>query len=145
MRYADAMHKRSFVKERAVLPRLVGEDAQVPTADGELRRAINLDHAASTPALAEVRDAVDRFLPWYSSIHRGAGWRSQIASRAYEGARWHRTYRAQQASRRQSRIYGMSGPEALIRNLAMRAMGGEKLLRRYDWLYSWKPPERFAS
>ena len=25
----------------------------------------------------------------------------------------------------------------------MRAMGGEKLLNRYDWLYSWKPPERF--
>jgi salicylate hydroxylase len=67
------------------------------------------------------------------------------ALRAYEGARWHRTFRAQQASRRQSRIYGMSGPEALIRNLAMRAMGGEKLLSRYDWLYSWKPPERFAS
>jgi len=67
------------------------------------------------------------------------------ALRAYEGARWHRTFRAQQASRRQSRIYGMSGPQALIRNLAMRAMGGEKLLSRYDWLYSWKPPERFAS
>jgi hypothetical protein len=27
----------------------------------------------------------------------------------------------------------------------MRAMGGEKLLSRYDWLYTWKPPERFAS
>jgi salicylate hydroxylase len=67
------------------------------------------------------------------------------ALRAYEGARWHRTYRAQQASRRQSRIYGLSGPQALIRNLAMRAMGGEKLLSRYDWLYSWKLPERFAS
>jgi salicylate hydroxylase len=67
------------------------------------------------------------------------------ALRAYEGARWHRTFRAQQASRRQSRIYGMSGPQALVRNLAMRAMGGEKLLSRYDWLYSWKPPERFAS
>jgi salicylate hydroxylase len=35
----------------------------------------------------------------------------------------------------------MSGPEALIRNLAMRALGGEKLRARYDWLYSWKPPE----
>jgi len=65
------------------------------------------------------------------------------ALRAYEGARWHRTYRAQQASRRQGRIYGMSGPEAFIRNVAMRAMGGEKLLSRYDWLYSWRPPERF--
>ena len=66
------------------------------------------------------------------------------ALRAYEGARWHRTARAQQASRRQGRIYGLSGPEALIRNLAMRAMGGEKLLSRYDWLYSWQPPERFC-
>ena len=50
------------------------------------------------------------------------------ALRGYEGARWHRTARAQQASRRQGRIYGLSGPEALVRNLAMRAMGGEKLL-----------------
>ncbi|HTT46571.1 MAG TPA: FAD-binding monooxygenase, partial [Pseudolabrys sp.] len=63
--------------------------------------------------------------------------------RAYEGARWHRAFRAQQASRNQGRIYGMSGPPALIRNLSMRAMGGEKLLSRYDWLYSWRPPERF--
>ena len=37
----------------------------------------------------------------------------------------------------------MSGPEAFIRNVAMRAMGGEKLLSRFDWLYSWRPPERF--
>jgi len=65
------------------------------------------------------------------------------ALRAYEGARWHRAYRAQQASRSQGRIYGMSGLEAFIRNVAMRAMGGEKLLSRYDWLYSWRPPERF--
>ncbi len=62
------------------------------------------------------------------------------ALRGYEGARWHRTYRAQQASRKQGRIYGLSGPEALVRNLAMRAMGGEKLLARQDWLYSWRPP-----
>ena len=67
------------------------------------------------------------------------------ALRAYEGARWHRTARAQQVSRRQGRIYGLSGPEALVRNLAMRAMGGERLLSRYDWLYTWKPPERFQN
>ena len=59
----------------------------------------------------------------------------------YEGARWHRTARAQQAARRQARIYGKTGPEALIRNLAMRALGGERLRARQDWLYSWKPPE----
>jgi salicylate hydroxylase len=67
------------------------------------------------------------------------------ALRAYEGARWHRTLRAQQFSRRQGRIYGLTGPEALIRNLAMRAMGGEKLRARYDWLYSWRPPERYSA
>ena len=67
------------------------------------------------------------------------------ALRAYEGVRWHRTMRAQSLSRRQGRIYGLNGPEALVRNLAMRALGGEKLRARYDWLYDWWPPERFAN
>jgi salicylate hydroxylase len=60
--------------------------------------------------------------------------------RAYEGARWHRAALAQLRSRRQARIYGLTGPEALVRNLAMRALGGEKLRARYDWLYDWQPP-----
>jgi salicylate hydroxylase len=67
------------------------------------------------------------------------------ALRAYEGARWHRTMRAQQAARRQARIYELTGPEAFVRNLAMRGMGGEKLRARYDWLYSWRPPQRFET
>jgi 2-polyprenyl-6-methoxyphenol hydroxylase-like FAD-dependent oxidoreductase len=65
------------------------------------------------------------------------------ALRGYEGARWHRNARTQLASRRQSRIYGLSGPEALVRNLAMRALGGKRLRGRYDWLYDWQPPEKF--
>jgi salicylate hydroxylase len=67
------------------------------------------------------------------------------ALRAYEGARWHRTSLAQLHSRRQGRIYGMTGPEALVRNLVMRAMGGERLRARYDWLYDWQPPELVSS
>jgi salicylate hydroxylase len=67
------------------------------------------------------------------------------ALRAYEDARRQRTARAQQASRRQARVYGLSGPEALVRNLVMRMMGGEKLLSRYDWLYKWQPPELLAN
>jgi salicylate hydroxylase len=67
------------------------------------------------------------------------------ALRAYEGARWHRTARAQQFSRRQGRMYGLTGPEALVRNLAMRTMGGERLRTRYDWLYSWLPPQRYRA
>jgi salicylate hydroxylase len=67
------------------------------------------------------------------------------ALRAYEGARWHRTALAQLHTRRQGRIYGLTGPEALVRNLAMRAVGGERLRARYDWLYDWQPPELFQS
>jgi salicylate hydroxylase len=63
------------------------------------------------------------------------------ALRAYEGARRLRTARAQQVSRSQARIYGRSGPEAMIRNFGMRLIGGEKLRARYDWLYNWQPPE----
>ncbi|HEY3612184.1 MAG TPA: aminotransferase class V-fold PLP-dependent enzyme [Gaiellales bacterium] len=81
------MHKHMFDPAIRATPRLVGQEQRVPTADGALRRSINLDHAASTPPLVAVREAVDRFVPWYSSIHRGAGYRSQVASRAYEGAR----------------------------------------------------------
>ncbi len=67
------------------------------------------------------------------------------ALRAYEGARRLRTARAQDASRRQAKIYGRGGPEALIRDFGMKLLGGERLRARYDWLYTWQPPERFQS
>jgi salicylate hydroxylase len=63
------------------------------------------------------------------------------ALRAYERARRNRTARAQKASAKQADIYGKTGPEALVRNLVMKALGGERLRRRYDWLYTWRPPE----
>jgi salicylate hydroxylase len=64
----------------------------------------------------------------------------EVGLRAYEAARRKRTAHAQQVSRKQGKIYGQTGPEALIRNFGMRMLGGEKLLQRYDWLYSWQPP-----
>ncbi len=57
------------------------------------------------------------------------------ALRRYERTRRPRNAKVQRASRRQARVYGMSGPEGFIRNLFMRARGGENLLRRFDWLY----------
>jgi selenocysteine lyase/cysteine desulfurase len=65
----------------------VGDDAEVACTDGRLRRYANLDHAASTSALPEVWDAVEAFMPWYSSVHRGTGVKSQVATAAFEGAR----------------------------------------------------------
>lgn len=67
------------------------------------------------------------------------------ALRVYEDARRRRTARAQHASRRQGRIYGLSGPEALVRNLGMMTLGGERLRSRYDWVYNWRPPEGAGS
>jgi selenocysteine lyase/cysteine desulfurase len=67
--------------------RLVGQDAQVPLVTGEIVPYVNLDYAASAPALQAVADAVAEFLPWYSSVHRGAGYKSRAATAAYEGAR----------------------------------------------------------
>jgi selenocysteine lyase/cysteine desulfurase len=67
--------------------RLLGSDVHVMCADGRPRRYANLDYAASTPALPEVWDAVAAFMPWYSSVHRGSGAKSQVATEAFEGAR----------------------------------------------------------
>ena len=66
---------------------IVGADSRVPLLDGTTARSINLDHAASTPALQSVHATVSRFLDWYSSVHRGAGFASQLATHAYEEAR----------------------------------------------------------
>jgi selenocysteine lyase/cysteine desulfurase len=59
----------------------------VPCLGGVERRAVELDQAASTQAHPDVADRVAGFLPWYSSVHRGAGFRSRRATHAYEEAR----------------------------------------------------------
>lgn len=66
---------------------LVGDGVQVPLVTGGNAPYVNLDNAASTPCLAAVWEAVEALLPWYSSVHRGAGYKSQVATAAYETAR----------------------------------------------------------
>jgi selenocysteine lyase/cysteine desulfurase len=67
--------------------RLVGADTAVPILPSGSRRYVNLDYAASAPALERVAQAVTATLEWYSSVHRGAGFKSRAATAAYEGAR----------------------------------------------------------
>lgn len=66
---------------------LIGDGLFVPCLDGSERPYINLDAAASTGAHPAVAQAVDAFLPLYSSTHRGTGYKSQAATAAYEDAR----------------------------------------------------------
>jgi salicylate hydroxylase len=59
----------------------------------------------------------------------------ETSLRAYQEARCARAARVQRESRRQATIYHLSGPAALLRDMALRALGPQKLLARYDWLY----------
>ncbi|MFC4603806.1 aminotransferase class V-fold PLP-dependent enzyme [Rhodococcus kronopolitis] len=64
-----------------------GAGLTVPLADGSTCTYANLDYAASAPALAQVTARVQDLLPYYASVHRGAGYASQVCTASYEGAR----------------------------------------------------------
>jgi selenocysteine lyase/cysteine desulfurase len=66
---------------------LVGGDLRVPLVDGTTARYVNLDNAASAPALAPVAAVVDELLEYYGSVHRGAGFASIVSTEAYTAAR----------------------------------------------------------
>jgi len=66
---------------------IVGLDERVPLLDGTLRRYVNLDNAASAPPFVAAQDAINRFAPWYASVHRGTGFKSQLSTHVFEAAR----------------------------------------------------------
>src|SRR5436190_24349831 len=67
--------------------RVIGVNTKVPLLSGSSTTYINFDNAASTPALRPVMDTVNEFMPWYSSVHRGTGFKSLVSTEAYEEAR----------------------------------------------------------
>ena len=70
----------------ALLP-VVGADLVVPVLDGPDRRYVNLDCAATSPALRSVEIRATSALASYGSVHRGGGFPSVVTSLAYESAR----------------------------------------------------------
>ncbi|GAB17192.1 putative cysteine desulfurase [Gordonia effusa NBRC 100432] len=64
-----------------------GSDLSVPLVQGGFRAYANFDYAASAPALEQVTDRVTELLPYYASVHRGAGYASRISTECYESAR----------------------------------------------------------
>ncbi len=66
---------------------IVGINSQVPVLSGTHLTYINFDNAASTPSLVQVNQTIQDFLGWYSSVHRGSGYKSMISTHAYEEAR----------------------------------------------------------
>ncbi|WP_083870542.1 aminotransferase class V-fold PLP-dependent enzyme [Nocardia aobensis] len=69
------------------IARVSGCDLRVPFVQGGFRTYANFDYAASAPALAQVTDRVNELLPYYASVHRGAGYASRISTDRYEAAR----------------------------------------------------------
>jgi selenocysteine lyase/cysteine desulfurase len=70
-----------------VAPEIVRARAAVRCGDGSPRPSRYLDYAATAPALRAAADAALEVLPYYGSIHRGAGAESSTTTAAYERAR----------------------------------------------------------
>ncbi len=62
------------------------------------------------------------------------------AFKAYHRARYRRAARLRRSSRLNGWTYHLAGFKAALRDTVMRTAGGERLAKRYDWLYRWQPP-----
>ena len=69
------------------LSAVTGAEIQAPLIQGGHVRYANLDYGASAPALSVVSAYLNEILPFYASVHRGAGFASQISTSVYENAR----------------------------------------------------------
>lgn len=70
----------------APLP-VLGKDVTVPLVTGGEVTYAALDYAASAPALQRVWDDVAAYAPYYGSVHRGAGYLSQLSTDLFENSR----------------------------------------------------------
>ena len=65
---------------------IVGLGSHVPLLDGTETPYVFLDNAASTPAFKRVIKSIEEFRPWYSGVHRGTGFKSLLATEAFDAA-----------------------------------------------------------
>ncbi len=70
----------------APLP-VLGQNVTVPLVTGGEVTYAALDYAASAPALQRVWDDVAAYAPYYGSVHRGAGYLSQLSTDLFENSR----------------------------------------------------------
>jgi salicylate hydroxylase len=60
------------------------------------------------------------------------------ALKHYARLRRSRVARVQRAARQAGQIYHLAGPAAFARDLAIKAMGAQRMLARQDWIYDWR-------
>jgi salicylate hydroxylase len=61
-----------------------------------------------------------------------------LALKRYERLRRARVASIERAARRNGTIYHLTGPMALARDLAIKAMGPARVLARQDWIHDWR-------
>ncbi len=66
---------------------IYGIEKQIPLKNNTMSIEINFDNAATTPPFKGVIEDVIKFSPYYSSIHRGEGYRSRYSTLMYEKSR----------------------------------------------------------
>ncbi|XAS63089.1 aminotransferase class V-fold PLP-dependent enzyme [Micrococcaceae bacterium Sec5.8] len=86
-RTGPALTRARLEVARRPLAAVTGAEIQAPLIQGGHVRYANLDYGASAPALSVVSAYLNEILPFYASVHRGAGYASQISTSVYENAR----------------------------------------------------------
>ncbi|MFI1967785.1 cysteine desulfurase [Streptomyces cinnamoneus] len=83
------MSVATLAADQSVCPPLpvLGRDVRVPLVTGGEVTYAALDYAASAPALQRVWDDVAAYAPYYGSVHRGAGYLSQLSTELFENSR----------------------------------------------------------
>jgi salicylate hydroxylase len=60
------------------------------------------------------------------------------ALKRYARLRRSRVARIERTARQAGRIYHLTGPAALARDLVIKAMGAKRMLARQNWIYDWR-------
>ncbi len=67
--------------------RILGLDKKTPLLDGSTVTYVNLDNGASSPPMIDSVKALTDFMPYYSSVHRGTGFKSRLSTRIFDETR----------------------------------------------------------
>jgi cysteine desulfurase / selenocysteine lyase len=67
-------------------PNIMGIDTVVPLIDGKRVPYVFLDNGASTPSFRHAYEVMGEFMPFYSGVHRGTGFKSILATQVFDEA-----------------------------------------------------------
>ena len=79
-------HRHCNWKYEELRPNIMGIDTEVPLLDGSRVPYVFLDNGASTPSFRHAFDVMGDFMPYYSGVHRGTGFKSILATQVYDEA-----------------------------------------------------------